>query len=109
MYESPITAMITNVTDNIAKQFAEQTENMVYQEVRNVGVYVDKEELVKALAYDRNQYQKGYDDAMSDAVPREKINRMIEEITKYAQAMDWISGYDVLLLIHKYCDEVKQD
>lgn len=42
-----------------------------------------------------------------DAIPREKINKMIEEITKYAQAMDWISGYDVLLLIHKYCDDVQ--
>lgn len=27
------------------------------------GVHVDKEELIKALAYDRNQYIKGYKDA----------------------------------------------
>lgn len=65
MCESPITTMITEVQDNIAKQFAEQTENMIYQEVHNVGIYVDKEELIKALAYDRNQYEKGYHDAMS--------------------------------------------
>lgn len=64
MYESPITTMITDVTDNIAKQFAEQTENMVYQEVLNIGVHVDKEELEKALQYDRNQYENGYMDAL---------------------------------------------
>ena len=28
----------------------------------DVGVYVDKEELIKALKYDREQYQKGYED-----------------------------------------------
>lgn len=66
MYESPITTMITEIQDNVAKRFTEQTENMVYQEVRNIGVYIDKEELLKALKYDRNQYEKGYADAMKD-------------------------------------------
>lgn len=68
MYESPITTMITDVADNIARQFAEQTENMVYQEVRHIGVHVDKEELVKALQYDRHQYEKGYEEALTDAL-----------------------------------------
>lgn len=63
-YESPITTMVTEIQDNIAKRFTEQTENLIYQEVRNVGVCVDKEELIKALQYDRNQYEKGYADAM---------------------------------------------
>ena len=28
------------------------------------GIEVDKEELIKALNYDRNQYEKGYNDAL---------------------------------------------
>lgn len=37
-------------------------ESEIYKAVMNVGVNVDKEELVKALQYDREQYQKGYKD-----------------------------------------------
>lgn len=37
-------------------------DECIFQAVMNVGVNVDKEELIKALAYDRGQYQKGYDD-----------------------------------------------
>lgn len=65
MYESPIT-MITRVHDDIAKRFTEQTDNMVYEEVTQIGVHVDKEELLKALQYDRGQYEKGYDDARAE-------------------------------------------
>ena len=39
-----------------------QIEGEIYKAVMNVGVNVDKEELLKALQYDRGQYQKGYKD-----------------------------------------------
>ena len=39
-----------------------QIEGEIYKAVMNVGVNVDKEELIKALQYDREQYQKGYKD-----------------------------------------------
>ena len=53
-YQSPIEVIQT--------QMRNQIEGNIYQAVMNVGVYVDKEELIKALQYDRKQYQKGYDD-----------------------------------------------
>lgn len=39
-----------------------QIEGEIYKAVMDVGVNVDKEELLKALQYDREQYQKGYKD-----------------------------------------------
>lgn len=45
---------------------------MIMKAVREVGVIVDKEELLKALQYDRLQYRKGYADA---------LNRIRDEIT----------------------------
>ena len=45
-----------------------QRENQVYQAIQNIGVDVDKEELLKALSYDRNQYEKGYRAAKSEIV-----------------------------------------
>ena len=43
-------------------------EGEILKAVQNVGVNVDKDELLKALQYDRNQYQKGYDDRDSEIV-----------------------------------------
>lgn len=44
--------------------FIEETrierENEIYKAIQRVGVNVDKDELIKALAYDRDQYYKGY-------------------------------------------------
>lgn len=58
MYKSPIDLIIADVQTKIL----EQQENQVFQAIQNVGVNVDKEELKKALAYDRDQYQVGYSD-----------------------------------------------
>lgn len=59
MYESPI--------EVIQKNIEMQIENGIYKAVQNVGINVDKEELIKALNYDRRQYQKGYADGFRDA------------------------------------------
>ena len=53
-YESPI-----NIYQDLANEITEMHDNMVYMKVREI-VDVDKEELLKALAYDRDQYDKGY-------------------------------------------------
>lgn len=37
-----------------------QVQNEILSAVKRVGVMVDKEELLKALDYDRNQYAEGY-------------------------------------------------
>lgn len=62
MYEAPID-IVVNQTQNL---ILEQQENMVFQAIQNTGVNVDKEELIKALKYDRAQYQIGYSDGYID-------------------------------------------
>ena len=52
MYESPVNI----ITKDIQSKF----ENGVMTYMQDIGIYVDKGELVKALAYDRDQYEKGY-------------------------------------------------
>ena len=66
MYESPIN--ITKIYEDIISQIQEQTESLVFQEIQRVGVYVDKEELTKALQYDRDQYEKGYKEGYERAM-----------------------------------------
>jgi hypothetical protein len=64
MYESPISVFFDRVVDDLKKQ---QDEH-IYRAVVDVGVSVDKDELVKALNYDRGQYEKGYDDGYGAAL-----------------------------------------
>lgn len=61
MYESPLS--ITEITNNIVKKQNEQFENdLMYQIKQTCHINIDKNELIKALQYDREQYEKGYQD-----------------------------------------------
>ena len=62
MYKSPIEIVMEEVFQKMDEDF----ENAVFKAVRKVGINVDKEELLKALIYDRGQYDKGYEDAMNE-------------------------------------------
>ena len=59
MYKSPI--------ELIYESLQWQMEESIYKVVQNVGINVDKEELIKALKYDREQYKKGYEDAKAES------------------------------------------
>ena len=41
-----------------------QFEDNVFKAIQDYGVVVDKEELIKAMQYDRGQYEKGFADGM---------------------------------------------
>lgn len=64
MYKSPIELLVTDIQDQIVKQQDEE----VYKAVLHYVPNVDKEELIRALRYDRQQYEKGYLDGKADAV-----------------------------------------
>ncbi|MBO5921935.1 MAG: hypothetical protein J6Q48_06060 [Bacteroidaceae bacterium] len=81
MYKSPI--------EVIYGEMQMKVENDIYKAVQNVGVNVDKEELLKALEHDRGQYDKGYADAVTEilGVIREVYHNFsgydLEYMTKY--------------------------
>lgn len=54
-YKSPISLIQSDIETKV--------ENGVFSAIQKVGIDVNKEELVKALQYDRNQYDKGYQNA----------------------------------------------
>lgn len=62
-YESPITL---NYVDDLAREVRKNGELAIMQAV-NMYVDVDKDELLRALAYDRGQYEKGYKDGYEAA------------------------------------------
>lgn len=63
-YENPINIIVNNICSDIQKK-----EDEYFMEcVHNVGVDVNKEELIRALQYDRQQYEKGYKDGFDKAL-----------------------------------------
>lgn len=64
MYKSPI-----EIYETAVQTITEHRENAIFAKVQEAfDVQVDKEELVRALKYDRNQYGKGYADGKADAM-----------------------------------------
>lgn len=63
-YKSPI----ETIWSDIEHDYVERFDQMVLNAVQSVGIRVNKEELVKALAYDRDQYRKGWEDRDSELV-----------------------------------------
>ena len=59
-YQSPIEI----IYDKLTADFNIQLENNVMTAVQRYGINVDRDELIKALNYDRRQYEAGYRTAM---------------------------------------------
>lgn len=84
MYESPIKLVRADtlfsstksieeeIAEKMAKPVAVKIDNYILESIRRVNVSVDREELLKALAYDRQQYEKGYEDGVRDVIEKLK-------------------------------------
>ena len=90
MYESPIKLIRQNAKTQI--------EDGVFKAVTNIGIDVDKGELIRALSYDREQYIKGYQDALASYSQVSKVlcgkdSATLEELLQAANQLKspWIS------------------
>ena len=106
MYKSPI----EKICDEIQTQMVQEEENIVMKAIGEIGVNVDKEELIKALQYDRNQYTKGYEDGKNEVL--DKIIAEIEQIEINGHIRDvecFRAGINVALeIIDKYNAESEE-
>lgn len=95
-YESPIT--------QIMGQIQTQMEDDCMKVVQQCGFDVNKEELARALVYDRDQYNKGYDDGYTKAI--DDFKRIIcEELKLYIDHEDYMC---VGLSLHKFTRELAE-
>lgn len=87
MFDSPIKI----ITYGMRKEI----DGQIFRAVQNVGVIVDKEESLKALQYDREQYSKGYADGYKKAVEEfsKSVNEKITEfVLGHQDQLDFVSG-----------------
>ena len=78
-----------------------QLEGDVFRTVHNYGINVDKEELLRALAYDRDQYDKGYNDghrAAMDSIVRCKDCRW------YLEDVGWCYEMSTDMCENDFCN-----
>lgn len=61
MYKSPIEIIQHRATYDCSKRLDEA----VFTAVVRADIHVERDELIKALQYDRDQYQKGFEDGKS--------------------------------------------
>ena len=93
-YEPPIHIIdnsydsITDAIEEHARRVAEGVDEMIVEACIKVGCAVDKDELVKALEYDRGQYEKGYADGKRDAAS--PWHRAEEPPKKTAKYLVWV-------------------
>ena len=63
MYEAPVT-----IYETAMQTIMEERDGAIFAKIQAAfDVDVDREELIRALQYDRNQYDKGYADGKADA------------------------------------------
>ena len=82
-WESPITKIMGEIQNQIVKQ---DEENCTFAIEQSIGYSVDKNELIKALNYDREQYDKGYRDGVKETFKAEleKIKAEIKEVQSFS-------------------------
>ena len=76
-WESPLTKIYGDMHNKIIRQ---DEENCTFVIEQALGYKVDKDELIKALQYDREQYDKGYRDGVKE--------KFIEELVKIKEKID---------------------
>lgn len=74
--EDPAVALIRAM----ATQAANDLDDAVMRAVMNVGITVDRDELVKALQYDRDQYNKGFEAGVAFAHTWYSVEERLPEL-----------------------------
>ena len=103
MYKSPV--------EIVMGQLKTEQENHIVSVIQEMGVNVDKDELVKALEYDRNQYTKGFNDGVKEFAERLE-NEIISDSAYGCDCKQFSGYYDYTIKIGdipEYIDKLKKE
>jgi hypothetical protein len=104
-YESPIEIVATQFRVEREKAL----EGEVLRAIHGLDITVHKEELIKALRYDRNQYDKGYKDGYDDGYDKRAsalARKIFDEIEDVLNHIGYFDELDFETLKKKYTEEV---
>lgn len=89
MYKAPIEMLI----DNVGTRVRYDTDMGVLRAVLDVGINVDKDELIRALEYDRGQYEKGFHDGVESVQKWIPVDDRLPEQTGLVLVCDTRENY----------------
>lgn len=98
MYQSPIQLF----TAQMAQDIAQKQDEMVFQAAISCVPQVDRAELLRALQYDRGQYDKGYADGFAEALPRwipTEYRLPDRELEEFREKFGWEGDPELLVMI----------
>ena len=78
-YKPPIEATVSTVFEKLADTMEKDIANYASKIILELGLTVDENELIRALQYDRKQYEMGYKDGYTDCL-REIEDGNIQEL-----------------------------
>lgn len=85
MYNSPV--------ETIISKMQMQQDGEIFRAVQEIGINVDKDELLKALRYDRGQYDKGYKDGIKEFAVRPKTRTTTHDFGDHFHALVLSSAF----------------
>lgn len=88
MYESPIKL---EFTEPWIEKLKDEADEYIVRAVQRMGVIVDRDELMKVLQYDRDQYLKGYTDAV------EEFRSELEDLRAYRRMITMLPDCNTCL------------
>lgn len=100
-YESPI----QKITSELRTEMEQKEEQCLIKTVQDVGFVVDKEELYKALKYDREQYEQGYNDMYKKY--RDMLNFLRTRCVSGAEELFDNHQFSLLNIVPNYENGVK--
>ena len=98
-YESPIQKIVGKAIEEMQTRMIQQEEDRLIMECREtVGFYINKDELIRALNYDRDQYAKGYKAGLNadrwisvkDQLPEESGRYLAYIVNRYVNGIRYI-------------------
>lgn len=102
-YQSPI----SQIYKDVEYKFKEDMENKTMEAIHHFGISVDKEELIKALQYDRNQYDKGYSDGRASMIEEfEDIKADLLNL-EFNFHYDWATTKHIIDIIDNHIKKLK--
>lgn len=107
MYKSPIEIK----WNDIVSDAVEKADEYIVRFVQQVGVNVDKDELIKALKYDRGQYENGWNDRDNEIVRCKDCKKYIPCQKLPIGTSKWCDLFDRATCEMNYCGwgERKED
>lgn len=93
-YESPIMLIVEQMTRTTELQ--KQVEDNLYSIIQRYNISVNREELIKALKYDRGQYELGFQDGLHK--------------DKWVKVQDGMpdEGEEVLIYCPEFLEEIRK-